>query len=59
MISDQVLQIALAWELRIAMPIGGFKLREVTGDALIYPLKTSLHLGLGEVLVPCIDRLEL
>ena len=45
--------------LRIAMPIGGFKLREVAGDALIDPLKTSLHLGLGEVLVPCIDRLEL
>jgi hypothetical protein len=40
---------------RIAMSIGGFKLRE----ALIDPLKTSPHLGLGEVLVPCIDSLEL
>jgi hypothetical protein len=41
------------------VPIGGFKLREVTGDALIDPLKTSLHLGLSKVLVPCLDGLEL
>src|SRR5215475_13235696 len=41
------------------MPIGGFKLREIAGDALIDTLKTPLHLGLGEVLVPSIDGLEL
>src|SRR5262249_56590301 len=44
---------------RIAMPIGGFKLREVAGDALIDPLKAPLHLCLREVLVPCLDSLEL
>jgi hypothetical protein len=44
---------------RIAMPIGGFKLRHIAGDALIDPLKTSLHLGFGEVLVACIDSFEL
>src|SRR6202007_2471198 len=44
---------------RIAMPIGWFKLREIAGDALIDTLKTPLHLGLGEVLVPSIDGLEL
>src|SRR5215467_7026512 len=44
---------------RIAMPIGGFKLREIAGDALIDTLKTPLHLGLGEVLVPSINGLEL
>src|SRR5215831_9433421 len=44
---------------RVAMPIGGFELREIAGDALIDPFETPLHLGLGEVLVPCIDSLEL
>jgi hypothetical protein len=44
---------------RIAMPIGGLELGEIAGDALIDPLKTPLHLGLGEVFVPGIDGLEL
>jgi hypothetical protein len=33
--------------------------REITGDALVYPLEAPLHLGLGEILVPRIDCLEL
>jgi hypothetical protein len=43
----------------IALPIGRLKLREIAGDALIDPLKTPLHLGFGEVLVPGIDSFEL
>jgi len=41
------------------MSIGSLKLREIAGDALIDPLKTPLHLGFAEVLVPCVDSLEL
>jgi hypothetical protein len=33
--------------------------REITGDALVDPLEAPLHLGLGEILVPRIDCLEL
>jgi hypothetical protein len=41
------------------LPIGGLELREIAGDALVYSLETPLHLGLGEVLVPRIDGVEL
>ena len=34
-------------------------MREIAGDALVDPLKTSLHLRPGEVFVPRIDGLEL
>ena len=44
---------------RIAVPIGGLKLREIARDALVDPLEAPPHLGLGEVLVPRIDGLEL
>jgi hypothetical protein len=43
---------------RIAMPTCGFKLREIADDALIGPLKTSLHLGLSKVPLACIDSRE-
>jgi hypothetical protein len=41
------------------VPIGGLKLREIAGDALVDPLQTPLHLALGEVLVPRSDGVEL
>jgi hypothetical protein len=44
---------------RVAVPIGGLKLREISGDALVNPLEAPFHLGLSEVLVPRIDCLEL
>src|SRR5262249_49648010 len=44
---------------RIAVPVGSLELREIASDALVDPLQAPLHLGLGEVLVPRIDRLEL
>src|SRR5439155_9068019 len=35
------------------------KLRKIAGNALVDPLQPPLHLGLGEVLIPRIDGLEL
>ena len=43
---------------RITMAVGGLQLHHVARDALVDPLKPSLHLGLGEVLVACVDSLE-
>src|ERR1700730_5674719 len=43
---------------RIAMAVGSLQLRHVARDALVDPLKTTLHLGLGEVLVARVDSLE-
>jgi hypothetical protein len=43
---------------RITTAVGSLQLRQVARDALVNPLKTSLHLGLSEVLVARIDSLE-
>ena len=42
----------------ITTAVGGLQLRYVARDALLDPLKTPLHLGLGEVLIARIDSLE-
>src|SRR6476619_8415365 len=43
---------------RITLAVGSLQLRQVARDALVDPLKTPFHLGLGEVLIARIDRLE-
>src|SRR5262249_53556788 len=43
----------------VAVAIRSLQLREIARDALVDALKAPLHLGLGEVLVPRVDRLEL
>src|SRR4029077_15241928 len=40
------------------MAVGSLQLHHVACDALVDPLKTPLHLGLGEVLIARIDSLE-
>ena len=42
----------------ITSAIGSLQLRHVALNALLDPLKTPFHLGLGEVLIARIDRLE-
>ena len=43
---------------RITSAVSSLQLRHVACDALVDPLKTPLHLGLGEVLIARIDSLE-
>src|SRR5258707_10580721 len=43
----------------VAVTVGGFQLREIARDALVDALKAPLHLGLSEILVSRVDRLEL
>src|SRR5271157_1019775 len=43
---------------RIATAVGSLQLRYVARDALLDPLQTPFHLGLGEVLIARIDSLE-
>ena len=44
---------------RRTLTIRRIELREIAADALIDLCQTPLHLGLGEVPVPRVDRLEL
>ena len=44
---------------RLALAVGGLQLREVARDARLDPLEPPLHLGLGEVPIARIHRLEL
>src|SRR5262249_17050599 len=41
------------------LPIGGIKLHEITGDALLQLRATFLHLGRSKVLVTIVHRFEL
>jgi hypothetical protein len=43
---------------RITTAVSSLQLRYVARDALVNPLQTPLHLGLGEVLIARIDSLE-
>ena len=43
---------------RITTSVGSLQLRYVARDALVNPLKTPFHLGLGEVLIARIDSLK-
>src|SRR5258708_19364356 len=43
----------------VAVTCRSLQLREIARDALVDALKAPLHLGLSEVLVPRVDRLEL
>ncbi len=43
---------------RITTTVGSLQLRYVARDALLDPLQTPFHLGLGEVLIARIDSLE-
>src|SRR5882757_7927928 len=49
----------LGLRYRFPLAIGAVELREIAGYALVNLRQTALHLGLGEVPIPCVDGLEL
>src|SRR6266850_7536417 len=49
----------LGLRYRFPLAIGAVELREIAGYALVNLRQTALHLGLGEVPIPCVDGLDL